>query len=159
MRAEWVRLLEGRSHALRFDFPLLQPDCGSSGLCIASVMSVMQDSAFCVPVYGQAESASAAEYHTHITHSEEARPEAVPVFDPHWRDKPQAGQSQQKEQNALCDAGRANNSLSTACDTDKRLASSDQSSADVSTATVQETASMLHMAAFDPVLGKGRDPL
>ena len=52
-------------------------------------MDCNEDSAFCVPVYGNAESASGqAQDHSSSKQDHGLCDEVVPVFNPSWRDKP-----------------------------------------------------------------------
>lgn len=71
--------------------------CNGVGKCkqqdIALSMDCSQDSAFCVPVYGDAESANAgqAQDHSNSKQDQGLYHEVVPVFNPSWRDKPHVG--------------------------------------------------------------------
>ena len=62
-------------------------------------MSACQDTSFCVPVYGQAESASDSQVkdHSGSKQDQEVSGELVPVFCPSWRDKSQTALERRPE--------------------------------------------------------------
>ena len=65
-------------------------------------MSASQDTSFCVPVYGQAESASDSQVkdHSGSKQDQEMSGELVPVFCPSWRDKSQTAVERRKERSS-----------------------------------------------------------
>lgn len=93
-------------------------------------MSDIQDTSFCVPVYGQAESASDSQVkdHSGSKQDQEISGELVPVFSPSWRDKSQTPLEKRKE--GISHKGSLLNSLSDGHVDDTRLGT-EQRSADV----------------------------
>ncbi len=96
-------------------------------------MSCSQDSAFCVPVYSNAESACQAQ--DQINGKQEyANDEQVPTFFPGWRD--QAHVKTEQTGSKVCTAGSGESTLSRVNSIDKRVASAAQPAC-VSTRTPQ----------------------
>ena len=83
-------------------------------------MSASQNTSFCVPVYGQAESASDSQVkdHSGSEQDQEVSGELVPVFCPSWRDKSQTALERPKE--GSCHNGSLVSSLSHGHVDDKR---------------------------------------